>query len=175
MSTLQLHIDGARGAIAFDSYVRLLDRSLHILRATDSAMTGRTNGVLDWIVVDLASSEGLDATIRSKPRKRAPVDERTDQRIAASYVEALSIAEGGEALPPHLSDSALEHLVHLARGLNRNGAEALRTTHVEEHQAATVSPTTAENIKRLRVARSKAIGCIIGRLETGLRASREPL
>lgn len=93
----------------------------------------------------------------------------------ASYIEALSIAEGGEALPPHLSDSALEHLVHLARGLNRNGAEAHRTTHVEEHQAATVSPTTAENIKRLRVARSKAIGCIIGRLETGLRASREPL
>jgi hypothetical protein len=165
VSTLQLHIDGPKGEIAFESYVRLLNRSLLILRATDSAVTGKTKGVLDWVVVDLASAEGLDAIIRSRPRKRASVDQRVEQRIAASYVQALDIAERGEVLPPHLSDNALEQLVHLASGLRRNGAEALRTTYVEEGQGATVSPTTADNIRRLRVPKSKAIGSIIGRLE----------
>jgi hypothetical protein len=165
VSTLRLHIEGPKEGISFASFVRLLNRSLYILRATDSAVTGRMSGVLDWVVVDLGSAEGLDAVIRSKPRGRRVVDEHTAQRIAASYVDALDIAERGEVLPPHLSDNALEHLVQLAKGLHRNGAEALRTTHVEEEQAATVSPTTAENVERLRKPRSRAIGSIIGRLE----------
>jgi hypothetical protein len=165
VSTLHLHIDGPQGEIALESYVRLLNRSMLILRATDSAVTGRRTGALDWVVVDLASDDGLDATIRSKPRKPSEADERTDRRVAASYVQALEVAERGDALPPHLSDKALEQLVHLAKGLRRNGAEALRTTYVEQSSEATVSPVTAENIQRLRVPRSTAIGSIIGRLE----------
>jgi len=164
MSTLRLHIDGPKGGIGFDSFVRLLQESLLVLRDADSAVSGRATGVLEWVVIDLASAHGLDAVIESRPRL-AGVDAHMASMIASSYVDALNVAEAGDVLPPHLSDLGLTHLENLAGRLRRNGAEALRTTYVEMDQAATVSVTTAENVKRLRVPRSRAIGSIVGKLE----------
>ena len=165
MSTLRLHVEGPDRSIGFKSYVSLLDRSLNILRDTDQAVSAKRDGVLDWVVVDLSSKDGLDAVIESKPRKKALVDEHTVQRITAAYVDALAIAEAGDVLPPHLSEGALTQLQWLSATLRHNGAEALRTTYVEQSQIARVSSETEANVKRLRVPKSKAIGSIIGLLE----------
>jgi hypothetical protein len=165
LSTLQLHIEGPARTIAFESFVGLLNRSLLILRDTDRAVSAKASGVLDWVVTDLSSADGLDAVIESKPRKRAVVDDRAVQEITSAYVDALAIAERGEALPPHLSDAALTQLQYLSGQLQRNGAEALSTTYVELRQRARVSAETALNVKRLRVPKSTAIGSIIGLLE----------
>lgn len=160
-----MHIDGPERGISFESFVGLLNRSLLILKDTDRAITAKPTGVLDWVVVDLSSQQGLNAVIESKARPRAVVDDRMVKRITASYVDALAIAERGEALPPHLSDAALSQLQWMAGQLQRNGAEALRTTYIEEQQDATITPETAGNVKRLRVPKSEAIGSIIGLLE----------
>jgi hypothetical protein len=165
VSTLQLHIEGPERTIAFESFVGLLNRSLLILKDTDRAVSAKASGVLDWVVADLSSDNGLDAVIESKPRKRAVVSDRDVQRITSAYVDALAIAEQGEALPPHLSETALTQLQWMATQLQRNGAEALSTTYVELDQRARVSADTADNVKRLRVPKSRAIGSIIGLLE----------
>lgn len=164
-STLRVQIEGAPRSVSLESFVTVLHETHLMLRDTDKVMTGRVGGILEWLVLDLHSVEGLTAVLGSRLRPRARADERAAKEVTAAYVEALNIAQEGDVLPPNVSEAGLDHLVRMSRWLSRNGAKGVSTEYLEGEQWAHVGPQVAANVGKLRVSRLKALGSIIGRLE----------
>lgn len=162
-ATLRLHLEGQEGEIAFDSFVLAMNRCLNIIRDVDRVVSARRSEALRWNVAELHSRSGLHATIRAQPKQLDFGD--LAQKVAAGSVEALRIAEGGEYLPPYLSDTGLNTLELLAAGLGKNGATGLDIEHLEQQSHAHVSKDVAQHVKRLRVPAVRAIGSVTGRLE----------
>jgi hypothetical protein len=161
-ATMRLHVEGPEGQIAFESFVQAMNRCLSIVRDVDRVLSARRSPALHWVVIDLGTAS-LDAVIRAEPTN--PRYYELAPRVAEGSVEALRIADTGEALPPYLSDSGLNVLETLARGLGRNGATGLTVTHLEAESTAHVRRETGENVKRLRVPAVRAIGSVTGALE----------
>jgi hypothetical protein len=161
-TTLRLHVEGRDGEIGFESFVAAMNRCLSIIRDVDRVLSARSSPALHWVVIDLGTAS-LDAVIRA--RQPQPRFYDLPPRVAEGSVEALRIADSGDALPPYLSETGLNVLEMLANGLRRNGATGLSLTHVEAESAAHVGPETRDNLKRLRVPAVQAIGSITGTLE----------
>lgn len=161
-ATIRLHLEGPQGAIDFDTFVRAMERTLLVLRDVDRVISGRPGGAVRWKVADMGTAS-IDAVLRAEARSRKlaafPV------RVAAGSVEAFSVAEAGEMLPPYLSDKGLTHLEKLANGLGRDGATGLGVTFVERDAHAHVTNEVRERMQKLRVPAVHAIGSVTGMLE----------
>ena len=161
-ATLRLHVEGPEGQIEFESFVLALDRFRSIVRDVDRVLSARQSPALRWVVVDLGTAS-LDAVIRGIAKH--PRFHHLPPQVAQGSVEALRIADTGEALPPYLTDTGLNQLERLALGLGRNGATALTVTYLEGENQADVHRDTEAKVKRLRVPAVRAIGSITGALE----------
>lgn len=165
MSTLKLRVEGNGEPVSLDSFLDTLNNARYALYDVDHRVTERKTAAFEWTIADLKmSSPNPVAVLESRPVSRR-VDPRWAELVTGGFVSALATAEQGDALPPRLSIAGLEHLRRLGAKLGKNGAVRFEAFYVEKEIGAAVTPIAAENIKRLTVADSSAIGSVVGTLE----------
>ena len=87
--------------------------------------------------------------------------------IGKDFVRALEVVEAGHSLPEYFSVKSLTSLKRLAKPVGTPGVEYLEASVKSNAESLTARATgkVGENLEKLQIARSRALGSITGRLD----------
>jgi hypothetical protein len=165
--TLDLEIQGHPGDIAAVVFERAVGNAVALLREFDSAISGRSRGMLHWYIANLHSNGSL--LVRFQPRVNPNIKLRQrisglESRVTGSFITGFDDLENKCETPPYLSEFGLQRAESLASAIGRaGGPSAFRFT--SSAMAVEVTSKTSENISKLLPIRRKAIGSVDGNLE----------
>lgn len=116
---LTIQIDGKADGVDVGTFAEVLNKTLHILRSIDCAMTEERTPAMLWHVSNASMRSPLSITITGSPRaKRDLVD------VVRPFMDGLRAIDKTSCRPEHFSDSTLEAAKSLVAVLN-NGVAAL--------------------------------------------------
>ncbi len=170
MARMRFEIVGESGGVSLPTYSTTTFKLLQLLREIDSAISGKSGGMVSWYVVDLKKNGTLALEIESrlkKPPKRRRVQIRdTAPAVSQSLVTGFENMEIRGISPPYLSEFGLAKLQGMMGLLQKNGARGFIATAVEEHRAVSVTEKSARTLAELLPPRREERASVEGALET---------
>jgi len=163
MSRLRLHVEGEPGAVPFDVFVRVLNRSRLILDELDVAISASHQRCLDWRIVDLGIASA-DAVIEARAPKGAP---ELPVLVASGFIDGLNAVDqpNGGVYPAYFSEQALKRVKGIARDFSSDAASGFCAEDLDRKLVGRLTPRAAPNVSQLLAPRYSAIGSVIGTLE----------
>jgi hypothetical protein len=163
MSRLRLHVEGEPGAVPFDVFVRVLNRSRLILDELDIAISASRTRSLDWRIVDLGIASA-DAVIEALPPTGAP---ELPVLVASGFIDGLNAVDqpDGGVYPAYFSEQALKRVKGIAKDFADDAATGFCVEDLDRKIAGRLTPKAAPNVSQLLAPRYSALGSVIGTLE----------
>lgn len=164
---LDLILEGGPGTIAVTSFISALQNVRGIIIGVDTALTHRTQPIIEWYVEDL-SMGSLQTTLVAKPRPGPGAlgySSGKAYEIAAAVVDGLREVELTARVPDLFPDSSMRYLRQLGNLLKKNGATGLRVIKHDDDREARLTPQVAQNAAQALVPRYSAYGSVVGRLD----------
>lgn len=162
MAALRIEIKGPVGRISLRTFLGTIRNTFAILAELDSAMSGRPEGTMEWVVSDLSMGSIVVEVQSSLRRSRQPLPD-VASGVAASFVKGFDIVEREGMSPPYLSEGGIKKIGSLAALIGRDGARGFTVTDFDT--VAHVSERTAINAEQLIPTKRTVVGAIEGRLE----------
>jgi hypothetical protein len=163
MSRLRLHVEGEPGAVPFDVFVRVLNRSRLILDELDIAISATRTRSLDWRIVDLGIASA-DAVIEALAPTGAP---ELPVLVASGFIDGLNAVDqpDGGVYPAYFSEQALKRVKGISKDFSINAASGFCAEDLDRKLVGRLTPRAAPNVSQLLAPRYSALGSIIGTLE----------
>lgn len=162
MAKLVLTVKGLLGKISLESFLIVIDSSLDILKDLDSAISKQPQGSLDWVIEDIYPTGSIGIEIMSKVR-----DPKIDyaKEVAESYYNGIEIIHTKGITPPYFSDNCLKLLGKMAKGLRKNGAEAVEVCDPIKEKTTQFDSGIITTTNQLIGYSYKSFGSVEGTLE----------
>jgi hypothetical protein len=172
MARVRFEIKADSTGVSFTTYNTANQKFLQLLRELDSAISGKSGGMVKWYIADLEKNGTLSLEIESrmkKPpkrkRKRREIYD-TAPTVAHSLVTGFENIEKRGISPPYLSEFGLQKLGDMMQLLHENGARGFIATAVDEHRSVEVTEKAANTLQELLPPRREEEGSVEGTLET---------
>ena len=175
MAELAFEIGRSGGKSISDFTLRTcLRQASGLLREFDTAISGKTNGVLQWSVAYLRSNGsytiGYESHLSARKARQGVPD--VGVPVVTSLVDGVGIVDRDAVVPMYLSESGLQRLqdmVVLIEGHHASSFSLRTGSHI-----ATVTARTGESLKKILPIRRTTVGSIEGRL-VGINVERAPI
>jgi len=164
MARLRLSLEGLSKEMGLPVFSGTLSESYYILRDLDLSIAASSAPSIRWSVDGLENGTQLSTFVTGKPNEQATGDHL--HRVCMTFVEGLEFAESGEGLPPGFDDSSLKHVKRLSNKLATKGVTGFTATFLDTRRSARVTQLSGKRVAALMAPTYKAIGSVIGRLET---------
>lgn len=171
MARMRFEIEADSGGVSLPIYNTATFKLMQLLREIDSAISGKTGGIIGWYVIDLAKNGTLGLEVESrlkKPPKRYRDRQTRDTApaVTQSFVTGFENLEVRGISPPYLSEHGLEKMLSMMDLLHKNGAKGFIATSVEDHRSVAVTERAARTLRELLPPRREEKGSVEGTLET---------
>lgn len=164
MARLRLSLEGLSKEMGLPVFSGTLSESYFILRDLDMSIAASSSPSIRWAVEGLANGTQLTTFVTGKLEENATGDHL--HKVCTTFVEGLEFAESGAGLPPGFDDSSLEHVKRLSNKLGVKGVTGFTATFLDTSMSARVTELSGKKVADLMAPTYKAIGSVIGRLET---------
>lgn len=157
-----LKIDGKEGEISLHSLLTGIQCQLSILADLDVAISGQSNGSLDWVITDLKTGS-LSILAESRSRFK---DFNVGQKVAECYIQGIRTIEEKGTTPPFFPENSLKMVKRMATMLGKNGATGLEiSSPCVKNELAHISAKAVRHVAELLPTRYSSIGSIDGKME----------
>jgi hypothetical protein len=159
MAELTLTIQGTPGTVSLRAFLRAFESELQILSDLDSAISGKVQGSVEWVVTDLRLGS-LAATV--KPISRDDTL-NVGPRVVQVFADGMRVIERDGYTPAYFSEESMRSARTLLKLIGRNGVSGYEIRTATARVTLTAQATV--NVERLVPILARSVGSVEGRLE----------
>lgn len=172
MARVRFEIEANSSGVSVTTYNTANRKFVQLLRELDSAISGKSGGMVNWYIADLGKNGTLSLEIESRIKKPPKRERKKKENYDTAPAVAQSLVTGFENIeqrgisPPYLSEFGLEKLGDMMNLLHANGARGFIATSVDDGRSVEVTEKAANTLQELLPPRREEDGSVEGTLET---------
>ena len=161
MARLRLKIEGRSMQVSMDSFVRVMQQTIRILRELDRAVSRQNRNTLEWIVSDV----GMGSVYWETESRVVKGDEDFAQNIALSFIDGVAQITERAAMPPLFSVDSVDGLLRIAETLKQSNGQGMTISMPYSGKKAKLRTDSIESLRALKRVQRTSLGAVEGRLE----------
>jgi hypothetical protein len=168
---MRFEIQPERDGVSLQTYNTATFKLTQVLRELDSAISGKSGGMVNWYVVDLGKNGTLTIEIESQVKKPPKTRQKkqiqdTAPAVTQSFITGFENIQVHGISPPYLSEYGLVKLQGMMQLLHKDGARGFIATSVDDQRSISVTERAAKTLEDLLPPRRQEEGSVEGMLET---------